>query len=128
MKIQDANKKDAFLQTDRVPVGVDGVAKAYTVNGAQIKKMVDTPSKSNAAASEVSTIRVKLSDNTYGEIQKADLINAIGTTLYGATTLAGLAPNVDALNVQTPLALPTGGVYQSVQLWDGGPLNNRSRR
>ena len=121
MTIENAPKKDAFLPTDRVPVGVDGVKNAYTVNGAQIKKMVDTPSKSNAAASEVSTIRVKLSDNTYGEIQKADLINAIGSTLYGATTLAGLAPKVDALNVQTPLALPTGGVYQSVQLWDGGP-------
>lgn len=121
MTIENAPIKDAFLATDKVPVGVDGVKKAYVVTGAQIKKMVDTPSKSSAAASEVSTIRVKLSDNTYGEIQKADLINAIGTTLYGATTLAGLAPKVDELNVQTSLALPTGGVYQSVQLWDGGP-------
>ena len=78
MTIENAPKKDAFLQTDRVPVGVDGVKNAYTVTGAQIKKMVDTPSKSNAAASEVSTIRVKLSDNTYGEIKKADLICSVG--------------------------------------------------
>ena len=75
---------------------------------------------------------MEASDGKQVKIAKADVASILATIVqgkpaelaklnFGASTLAELAARVSELNVQSSLALPTGGVYQSVQLWDGGP-------
>lgn len=79
-----------------------------------------------------SYIYAEASDGKQVKIAKADVASILATIVqgkpaelaklnFGASTLAELAAKVNELNVQSSLALPTGGVYQSVQLWDGGP-------
>lgn len=79
-----------------------------------------------------SYIYAEASDGKQVKIAKADVASILATIVqgkpaelaklnFGASTLAELAARVNELNVQSSLALPTGGVYQSVQLWDGGP-------
>ena len=91
------------------------------------RKLNDLP-----IAQDGSYIYAEASDGKQVKIAKADVASILATIVqgkptelaklnFGASTLAELADKVSELNVQTPLALPTGGVYQSVQLWDGGP-------
>ena len=79
-----------------------------------------------------SYIYAEASDGKQVKIAKADVASILATIVqgrpaelaklnFGASTIAELAARVNELNVQSSLALPTGGVYQSVQLWDGGP-------
>ena len=83
-------------------------------------------------AKDGSYIYAEASDGKQVKIAKADVASILATIVqgkpaelaklnFGASTLAELAARVNELNVQSSLALPTGGVYQSVQLWNGGP-------
>ena len=94
--------------------------------------MADRKLNDLTIAKDGSYIYAEASDGKQIKIAKADVASILATIVqgkpaelaklnFGASTLAELAARVSELNVQTPLALPTGGVYQSVQLWDGGP-------
>ena len=94
--------------------------------------MADRKLNDLTIAKDGSYIYAEASDGKQIKIAKADVASILATIVqgkpaelaklnFGASTLAELAARVSELNVQSSLALPTGGVYQSVQLWDGGP-------
>lgn len=94
--------------------------------------MADRKLNDLTIAQDGSYIYAEASDGKQVKIAKADVASILATIVqgkpaelaklnFGASTLAELAARVNEQNVQSSLALPTGGVYQSVQLWDGGP-------
>ena len=94
--------------------------------------MADRKLNDLTIAKDGSYIYAEASDGKQVKIAKADVASILATIVqgkpaelaklnFGASTIAELAARVNELNVQSSLALPTGGVYQSVQLWDGGP-------
>ena len=94
--------------------------------------MADRKLNDLTIAKDGSYIYAEASDGKQVKIAKADVASILATIVqgkpaelaklnFGASTLAELAARVNELNGQSSLALPTGGVYQSVQLWDGGP-------